>query len=114
MHQPRPRSRVWQCGAAGCSTEMLSLWGVFDDSATFFALNPAVNPEVVSRPARRAFGSQGGLAFGALTLVLLSSGAAVYESIRLSSLTSSDVWIHLRTGTWMLEKPAIPRSGGVS
>src|ERR1700751_44100 len=76
-----------------------------------FALNLAVNPELVSRPARRAFGSQGGLAFGALTLVLLFSGAAVYESIRLSSLTSSDVWIHLRTGTWMLENHAITRSG---
>ena len=44
-------------------------------------------------------------------LVLLFSAAAVYESIHLSSLTSSDVWVHLRTGTWMLEHHAIPRGG---
>jgi len=44
-------------------------------------------------------------------LVLLFSAAAVYESVRLSSLNTPEVWVHLRTGVWMLENHAIPRTG---
>ena len=46
-----------------------------------------------------------------LVLVVLFSTAAVYESTHLSALTGSEVWVHLRTGTWMLENHAIPRTG---
>ena len=46
-----------------------------------------------------------------LTLVVLFSAAAVYESTHLSALAGSEVWVHLRTGTWMLENHAIPRTG---
>lgn len=43
--------------------------------------------------------------------MLLFSTAAVYESARLFSLDSVEVWGHVRTGAWMLEHHAIPRSG---
>lgn len=46
-----------------------------------------------------------------VALVVLFSTAAVYESTRLSALAGSEVWVHLRTGTWMLENHAIPRTG---
>ena len=46
-----------------------------------------------------------------LALVLLFSTAGLYESVHTSSLQASEVWAHLRTGTWMLEHHAIPRSG---
>ena len=46
-----------------------------------------------------------------LALVVLFSAAAAYESTHLSALTGSEVWVHLRTGTWMLENHAIPRTG---
>jgi hypothetical protein len=42
--------------------------------------------------------------------VLFSAGA-VYESKHLSALTGYEVWLHLRTGTWMLENHALPRIG---
>jgi hypothetical protein len=83
----------------------------FEALATIFALNPLVNPEVVANPAHRGFRSQRRLVLRVLMLVLLFAGAAVYESVHLSSLTSSEVWVHLRTGTWMLENHAVPRSG---
>jgi len=46
-----------------------------------------------------------------LALVVLFSAAAVYESTRLSALTGSEVWVHLRTGIWILENHAIPHTG---
>jgi hypothetical protein len=46
-----------------------------------------------------------------LALVVLFSTAAVYESTDLSSLAGSEVWVHLRTGIWILENHAIPRTG---
>ena len=48
---------------------------------------------------------------GMLALVVLFSTAAVYASAHLYALTSSEVWVHLRTGTWILENHAIPRTG---
>jgi hypothetical protein len=65
----------------------------------------------VEHPVQKAAGLQSWLVLRVLALVLLFSAAALYESIHLSSLTSSDVWVHLRTGTWMLENHAIPRTG---
>jgi len=44
-------------------------------------------------------------------LVILLSGAALYESAHVSAITASEVWVHLRTGTWMLDNHAIPRTG---
>lgn len=94
-----------------CNTDSGKPAASFDALATIVALNPAANPEVVTYPAHRGVGSQRRLALRVLTLVLLFSAAAVYESVRLSGLTSPEVWVHLRTGTWMLENHAIPRSG---
>ena len=47
-------------------------------------------------------------------LVVLFSAAAVIQSRTLSSLTSldnSDIWWHLRTGTWILQNHAVPHAG---
>lgn len=46
-----------------------------------------------------------------LLLTLLFSAAAVYEAIHPSALFSTDVWWHLRTGLWMLQNHAFPRTG---
>ena len=94
-----------------CNTDSRKPAASVDASATIFALNPSANPEVVANPAHQGVGSQCRLALRVLMLVLLFWAAATYESVRLSGLTSSDVWVHLRTGTWMLENHALPRSG---
>ena len=47
----------------------------------------------------------------ALVLTVLFSAAAVSESGQLWSLKTPEIWIHLRTGSWILENHAIPRSG---
>lgn len=39
------------------------------------------------------------------------SAAAVYEASRLSALSSTDVWWHLRTGLWILQNHTLPRTG---
>jgi len=44
-------------------------------------------------------------------LVVLLSLAPVVESIRLSALSSVDVWWHLRTGLWILQHHGFPRTG---
>jgi len=46
-----------------------------------------------------------------VTLIVLLSAAGIYESKDLSALAGSEVWEHLRTGIWMLENHAIPRTG---
>lgn len=70
------------------------------------ALTQSPTPALFTAP-----GPQIHFALRALALILLFSAAAVYESTHLSSLNSSEVWVHLRTGTWMLENRAIPRTG---
>jgi hypothetical protein len=55
--------------------------------------------------------SKGRAALRLLALVVLFSTAAVYESTDPSSLAGSEVWVHLRTGIWILENHAIPRTG---
>ncbi len=44
-------------------------------------------------------------------LILLFSAPGLYESTHLSSLAAPEVWSHLRTGTWIVENRAIPRTG---
>ena len=47
-------------------------------------------------------------------LVVLFTTAAVVEAVRLTALSAianSDVWWHLRSGTWMLQNHALPRTG---
>lgn len=46
-----------------------------------------------------------------LVLAVLFSAAAVYESGQLWSFKTPEIWVHLRTGKWILENRAIPRSG---
>jgi len=46
-----------------------------------------------------------------VTLIVLLSAAGIYESRHLSALAGSEVWVHLRTGIWILENHAIPRTG---
>jgi len=46
-----------------------------------------------------------------VVLVVLFSAAAVYEAVHLSALTAPEVWIHLRTGSWILENHAVPHTG---
>ena len=61
--------------------------------------------------ARETSASPVQLALRIAVLVLLFSVGAVYESAHLSSLNSPEVWVHLRTGVWMLENHAIARTG---
>lgn len=46
-----------------------------------------------------------------LVLTTLFAAAALLESVRLSSLLNAGVWLHLRTGTWVLQTHSLPRTG---
>lgn len=46
-----------------------------------------------------------------MALVLLFSASALYESVHLSSLSDNNVWVHLRTGAWMLQTHSVPHNG---
>jgi hypothetical protein len=46
-----------------------------------------------------------------LVLSALFSIAAAYEPSHLKSLTTSEIWVHVRTGTWIWQNHAVPRSG---
>lgn len=46
-----------------------------------------------------------------VALVVLFSAAAVIEAVRLSSLHSPDVWMHLRLGCWILGNKTWPTTG---
>jgi hypothetical protein len=46
-----------------------------------------------------------------LALVVLFSAAALYESTHLSALSAAEVWVHLRSGNWILETRSIPHTG---
>lgn len=61
--------------------------------------------------ARETSASPLQLALRVAVLVLVFSAGAVYESSHLSSLNTPEVWVHLRTGVWILENHAIPRTG---
>jgi hypothetical protein len=45
-----------------------------------------------------------------LVSLLLFCAVEVYESVHLSSLTDPDVWLHLRTGLWILQNHAVPHT----
>ena len=63
------------------------------------------------RRDREGSGPQTQLAARILALIVLFSASAIYESTHLSALAGSEVWVHLRTGIWILENHAIPRTG---
>jgi hypothetical protein len=46
-----------------------------------------------------------------LALTILFSAAAVYEGVHLPSLVAPDVWVHLRTGIWILQNHSVPHTG---
>jgi hypothetical protein len=46
-----------------------------------------------------------------IALVLLFSASALYESVHLASLSDNNVWLHLRTGLWILQTHSVPQSG---
>jgi hypothetical protein len=60
---------------------------------------------------REGSGPQTQLAVRILALIVLFSASAIYESTHLSALAGSEVWVHLRTGIWILQNHAIPRTG---
>lgn len=45
------------------------------------------------------------------TLLVLFSAAAVYEAVNLSAVMNPEVWLHLRTGVWILQRHSIPKTG---
>jgi hypothetical protein len=66
----------------------------------------------LSSITQKTFGGNLGTAsLRVLVLVLLLTTAAVYEAVSLSALTGLDVWSHLRTGIWILQKHALPHNG---
>ena len=46
-----------------------------------------------------------------LILLVLFSAAAVYESTHIASISAPEIWVHLRTGSWILENRAVPHTG---
>ena len=46
-----------------------------------------------------------------IALVLLFSASALYEAVQLASLSDNNVWLHLRTGLWILQTHSVPHSG---
>lgn len=46
-----------------------------------------------------------------LVLTALFSAAALHEAVKLFALTTPEIWIHLRTGIWILQNHAIPHTG---
>ncbi len=45
-----------------------------------------------------------------ILLVVLLTEAAVKEAWQISAFASDEIWIHLRTGTWILQNHGIPRT----
>lgn len=71
---------------------------------------PPTHPEE-SLAAERSFLRSASFLVRLLVLTALFSTAAVYECAHLTALTSSEVWVHLRTGVWILLNHSVPRSG---
>jgi hypothetical protein len=46
-----------------------------------------------------------------VALALLLTASATYEAKHLTALFDTNVWLHLRTGTWILETHSVPQSG---
>lgn len=64
----------------------------------------------VSAPRQRSLQSWSSWS-RAFILTVLFTTAAVYATAKFSALTSPEVWIHLRTGLWILQTHSIPRTG---
>jgi len=47
--------------------------------------------------------------YGALALLFLVQ--PVREAMRVSAFSNTDVWLHIRSGLWMLQQHAVPRNG---
>jgi hypothetical protein len=45
-----------------------------------------------------------------VALVLIFTTAATYQVFHLTALTDPDIWLHLSTGSWILDHQAIPRT----
>jgi hypothetical protein len=59
-------------------------------------------------------GVSSGLAPAVLRVVamtILFSAAAAHEAWKLFSLASPEIWVHLRTGLWILENRSVPHTG---
>jgi hypothetical protein len=70
---------------------------------------PDIAAEVSSRKTARAW-----YRFAPVRVMALAAtftAFAVYQIRQLPALTDNDIWWHLRTGVWILETHAIPRSG---
>lgn len=44
-------------------------------------------------------------------LILLLAAAALWEAKQLTAFSRDEIWVHLRTGIWILQNHAIPRTG---
>ena len=75
------------------------------------ALSSSATSSTVETPAAPSKGFITSSILRILTLVLLCSVAALYESTQLSSLSNTDIWIHLRTGSWILQNLTVPHNG---
>lgn len=71
--------------------------------------SPAIASDVSSRKTARTWYDLAPVRVIALATTF--TAFAVYQSRRLLALTNNDIWWHLRTGLWILENHAIPRSG---
>src|SRR5579863_10286832 len=46
-----------------------------------------------------------------VALTVLFSAAAAHEAWKLFSLSSPEIWVHLRAGLWILENRSVPHTG---
>ncbi len=68
----------------------------------------------IFRPERHVgknFGAPSLALVRTIALVLLFSAAALYEAVQLSSISDNNVWVHLRTGLWILQTHSVPHNG---
>jgi len=75
-------------------------------------VNQISNSAVAEAPATKGVPSSlVSRALRVIVVVALFSAAAVYESAQLSSINAPEVWVHLRTGSWVLANRAVPHTG---
>jgi len=78
-------------------------------SDTMSALSTSTDLRV-SGPTRIS-AETGSLLVRPVVLAALFSAAAIYEAGKLFALTTPEIWLHLRTGLWILAHRAIPHTG---
>jgi len=74
-------------------------------------LTALANPETAASLRAGNFVSSWPRVLRLLVLTVLFSAAAVYEAGNLKSLTTPEVWVHIRSGTWIWQNHAVPRTG---